>query len=137
MNISLQLSPHFNRAEWFVTSDRAQLIAEFALLPSPEQAEITDNMRHLAERLEPVRVRNGRPMPISSGYRTWRLHQEIYRRLGQRPPLQSAHLDGSAADFPLTCLAPGMTRWLHESWDGGFGRYSWGCHLDTGKRRRW
>lgn len=138
MNLDIQLTPHFHLREFFHTEHNPdKLVQEFKSLPGLRQGELVDNIRQLAAKLEPVRVMNQQAMDVESGWRSWRLHAEVYRELGQKPPTYSEHLQGLAADFLHSCLSPGIVTVLWRDWQGGMGKYSWGIHLDIGRKRRW
>ena len=89
----------------------------------------------IAQNLELVRDKIGRPIQITSWYRP----PAVNRSVGGAS--NSRHLVGDAADVQV----PGMTphqlyRLINEFWGdrGGLGRYNWGVHFDTrGYRARW
>ncbi|MEU7603497.1 D-Ala-D-Ala carboxypeptidase family metallohydrolase, partial [Streptomyces sp. NPDC041003] len=66
-----------------------------------DQARIS---AELVRCLQAIRVRIGRPVNITSGYRSWTRNVEVYRALGKKPTL-SRHCSGQAADI----TAKGMT----------------------------
>lgn len=60
------------------------------------------NLAELQKRLQLVRDAWGRPMNVTSGYRSLQQHLRIYHKLGKhgdQVPMNSAHLSGLAADF--------------------------------------
>lgn len=91
----MKLSKHFELAEFLVSETAAR--QGIANEPTPE---VLDNLRRLCESvLEPLRVKLGRPVVITSGYRSPALN----RAVGGSPT--SHHLQGRAADL----IVPGMT----------------------------
>jgi hypothetical protein len=46
-----------------------------------------------------LRAAFGKPMVITSGYRSWAVHENIYKKLGRTPPKGSMHLRGAAIDI--------------------------------------
>ncbi len=80
-----QLSPHFTLAEFLAPGDKVK--------PTPAQIE---NLRRLCvEVLEPMRKKLGRPLTITSGFRSHAYNAEI----GGAPGSQ--HTQGIAADVAL------------------------------------
>lgn len=57
-----------------------------------------NNLRILNYKLNCVRQFFGKPLTITSGFRTVPEQMEIYLKLGKKPPLGSMHLFGAAAD---------------------------------------
>lgn len=90
----MQLTPHFSLSEF--TDSPTALRKGISNLPT-ESAMI--NLQRVAETMEKVRNLLGRPVVISSGYRSPALNAAVG---GAR---SSAHLTGLAADFTV----PGMT----------------------------
>lgn len=86
----MQLSPHFSLAELTVTHEN--------LDNTPNPAQIA-HLRVLASGLELVRKALGKPMRITSGFRS----KEVNAAIGGA--VNSAHLSGIAADF----VVEGMT----------------------------
>ena len=98
-----QLSANFNLSE-FIASQTA---ARQGIANQPTQQDV-DNLQQLCQQvLEPVRgLLGGRPMFISSGYRSQALNAAVGGAQG------SDHLSGRAADF--TCPGFGSVRTI---WD--------------------
>lgn len=51
----------------------------------------------------------------------------------------SKHTEGHAVDFVPAKWEKVHSDWMEKrlkDWDGGFGMYSWGVHLDLGTKRR-
>lgn len=90
----MMLSPHFSLAEL----THSQEATRKGLDNTPSEA-VTDNLRRLAERLEQVRSVLGKPVTISSGYRS----PEVNEAIGGVDT--SEHCDGRAAD--IICPAYG------------------------------
>lgn len=89
----MRLSPHFHLDE-FTTSQTA---ARHGISNAPTAAVI-ERLKTTAAGLEKVRASLGKPILVSSGYRS----PEVNRRVGGSPT--SAHLKGWAADF----ISPGF-----------------------------
>ena len=85
-----QLTDHFTFEE-LTRSDTAERLG----IPNTLPVEVAENLTTLAENLEKVRAILGRPMRISSGFRS----QELNAKIGGAQ--NSAHVQGLAADF--TC----------------------------------
>lgn len=91
----MQLSPHFSLAE--MTASQTSARKGIANVPD---ARALAALRHLCVAvLEPLRTRIGRPVIVTSGYRSPRLN----RAIGGAPGSQ--HSRGEAADI----VVPGMT----------------------------
>jgi len=88
------VTPHFTYDELIAS----QTAARFGI-PNVPTEEVKRNMKVLAEGLEKVRALLGKPMTISSGFRSSVLNHKVG---GSR---KSAHMTGFAADF--TCWAYG------------------------------
>lgn len=74
---------------------RNEIVREAGPLPP----EIERNVERLLSALNKVRSAFKRPMIVTSGLRSMEHHESIYRRMGKKPPLFSAHLVGLAADI--------------------------------------
>ena len=72
---------------------------DFASLPKDHQG----NLMILLEKVNKVRIAYGKPMTVTSGYRSMQEHLDIYRRKGitdqNRIPMKSKHLYGQAVDI--------------------------------------
>lgn len=91
MNISLsdQLTPHFRLREFTVSATAKKL----KLSNNPDAGQ-TENLRALCEHvLEPLRLRYGRFIKVTSGYRCPRLNRAV------RGARNSQHMSGEAADI--------------------------------------
>jgi hypothetical protein len=84
----MNLSPHFTLAEL----TQSQTAAREGLDNTPP-AEMVDALRKTAELLERVRALLGKPILVSSGYRSPRVNRAV------GGAAQSAHMLGCAADF--------------------------------------
>ena len=58
----------------------------------------------LVQCLQAIRDRVGRPVTVTSGFRSWQRNEEVYRRAARKPTL-SRHCSGQAADIKIA----GMT----------------------------
>lgn len=60
------------------------------------------NLEELLKRVNKLRSAYGKPMTVSSGYRSMQHHKDIYRSKGvpdSKIPMKSNHLYGRACDF--------------------------------------
>lgn len=66
-------------------------------------SDIQDNLTDLVERLNVIRRAYGKPMTVSSGFRTKEDHLRVYREKGitdpKKIPMGSRHLSGKACDI--------------------------------------
>lgn len=98
----MNLSPHFSLQE-FVTSDYA---IRHGLKMEPDAVHIT-NMKRLCDTvLEPLRLFFGKPLKITSGFRSPELNQAIGGSSA------SQHCQGEAADITMAGV-PNMTLAKH------------------------
>ncbi|MFD4351477.1 glucosaminidase domain-containing protein [Nocardia sp. NPDC058518] len=84
-----QISPHFTVGELVTSGGRAA-----------DRARISPA---LIQCLEAIRVRAGRPVRISSGYRSWARNAAVYKQRNKKPTL-SRHCSGQAADITIAGL---------------------------------
>lgn len=72
---------------------------DLASLPQEHQ----DNLKVLLEKVNQVRIAYGKPMTVTSGYRSMQEHLDIYKRKGivdpKMIPMKSNHLYGLAVDI--------------------------------------
>ncbi len=89
----------------------------------------------LAQVLQKIRSRFGKPVTINSAYRT-----EVHNRAEGGSPT-SQHKYGLAADIVVQGVAPmDVARYAETvlGAKGGIGLYEWGVHVDVrAKRSRW
>ena len=58
------------------------------------------NLEELKDKLNKLRIEWGKPMVVTSGFRTVYQHRLIYSKKGNdKPPMGSQHLQGKAADI--------------------------------------
>lgn len=102
----MKLSEHFSLHEFTSSETAARMGRE--IVPTPEQLE---NLTQLcADLLEPIRVKLGRPIVITSGLRPAWLNVLI----GGSP--KSAHMDGLAADVKIVGMTPDVfARWVRHN----------------------
>lgn len=113
MDRNAKLSPHFKLSEF---------VRDVDPLPPPA---ILANLKRLAEALEGVRSKlGGKPITITSGYRTQRHNAEVGGSKG------SFHLTGLAADIVVGGLSAREVQKLLADWPGGMGSYAGWTHLD-------
>lgn len=119
MDRNTQLTPSFKLSEFLRAEDP---------LPAPW---ILDNLKALANRLQVIRDLLGRPIRITSGYRT----PEHNKAVGGEP--NSYHLKGMAADIVVDGMTPTAVQNYLGRWSGGLGSYPNFTHVDIGPKRRW
>lgn len=101
-----QLTPHFSLHEFLASETAARMGRE--IIPTPDQLK---NITRLCETLlEPIRVKLGRSMVITSGLRPPWLNVMI------GGSLKSAHMDGLAADVKIVGMSPQVfSRWVKSN----------------------
>lgn len=98
----------------------------------PPTVEVVRNLRNVANRLQLLRDLLGRPIRITSGYRSIKYNSKI----GGAP--NSYHIRGMAADFIVDGMAPIEVQKYLENWNGGLGRYPTFTHVDIREEKaRW
>lgn len=123
--MNLQLTPNFNLSE-FQSRDGA-----------PMPPDVRTNVEHLAQQLQVIRDHIGRPLAITSGYRS-EAHTRKLISQGIKTSLKSYHVTGKAADLKAGTmsakeLAATITALMIEGkiTAGGVGLYSTWVHYDT------
>lgn len=97
----------------------------------PDRDQIR-NLIALANRLQLMRDILGKPIAITSGFRSPQHNQQI----GGAPG--SLHLSGMAADIQVQDMtSDNVFSRLSGIWSGGLGVYDYHVHVDIGQRRRW
>lgn len=120
MDRDTQLTPHFNLSEFIRPQD-----------PMPSKAVLA-NLQRLAERLEKVRALVGKPIKITSGYRTAAHNKAV----GGAPG--SYHLKGMAADIIVPGMSAPRVQGILHDWNGGMGSSTGFTHLDIrAYKARW
>lgn len=114
------ITPNFNRGELIG-------ITKWETLPG----DIRNNLLAITNRLQVLRDLVGKPIKISSGYRT----PERNRQIGGAP--DSWHVKGGAVDIPREFIPNWLLTQLESAWSGGMGTYDHHIHLDIGLKRRW
>lgn len=102
-------------------------------------AELCDNVLKLAQNLQALRDKIGKPIKIMSGYR----HLEYNKKIGGAR--KSKHMEAMAADIRVKGIGPANLAKIIESLikegtmaAGGVGRYPTFTHYDVrGKNARW
>ncbi len=117
MNRNQKLSEHFT-------------LGEFVRPGVTISPTIYANLITLCQRLEEARKKLGKPMVITSGYRT----PSHNKAVGGAP--KSYHLKGMAADFTVPGMSPQEVQKALEWWQGGMEYAPTWTHLDTGPKRR-
>lgn len=100
------MTPHFtieemSRSDWAIRND----------VPNTPSAEVTDNLYKLCTLvLEPLRTQIGRPIIVSSGYRSPTVNKAV------GGATNSAHLTGRAADITAVGMtASALARFIRRS----------------------
>jgi len=108
INKSLQLTPNFSLAEFISPND-----------PEGWQFDIKvlNNLYKVANRLQVIRDLLGKPMSITSGYRSPKHNANVG---GEQ---NSYHTKGMAADFTVTGMSPVQVSQFLRNWTGGLGTY--------------
>jgi len=116
----LQLTENFNLSELH-SKDGSDM-------PS----EVFDNLLILIKKVQKLRSESGLPFKVNSAYRSIEHNKKV------KGAVNSLHTKGMAIDIS----APEGTKLRQfllskrENWQGGFGLYSWGVHLDTGQKKK-
>ena len=112
-----QLTEHFHESEF----------------ADPATGEVKVDSR-LVSRLEQMRQEIGRPINITSGYRSPEHNANL-----PGAATNSQHMYGKAADITVDGMSPREVAKIAEKYfgDGGIGVYSGHVHVDVGPRRRW
>lgn len=113
----MQLSPYFKVKEFRCKDGSDAIFIDLSLVVLLDQ----------------IREHYGRPVSITSGYRT----PEHNKKVGGAE--HSQHVEGKAADFTVKGVDPKTVyAWLDTWHTGGLGVYEGWTHIDTrAKRRRW
>jgi zinc D-Ala-D-Ala carboxypeptidase len=103
--VNQQLSTHFILREFLSSEMAARMGRE--IVPPPD---VLTNLQRLCQQvLEPIRVKLGKPIVITSGYRPDWLNVAIG---GSRT---SAHMSGNAADIKIVGMKPlEFCRWVQQ-----------------------
>ena len=108
------------------------VVKEFACQDGSDPVFIS---RELVETLQKIRSHFGRPLIISSGFRTASHNKKV------GGATYSQHLYGTAADICISGIKPKDMADYAETLlpnTGGIGIYSWGIHVDVRKvKARW
>jgi hypothetical protein len=126
--------PNFSLKEMVEGSRNAQLptiIAEKDLFWKELTLQAASNLCILAWNLQTnVRDKLNIDILVTNAWRP-----SVYEVRKKRRP-DGTHPQGLAAD--VTCRNNNaLFNLVKDDWNGGFGRYSWGAHLDIHVKRRW
>jgi hypothetical protein len=101
----MKLSPHFHLSEFTASQTATRLMIDN--IPGPDEIAA---MKLLCRKvLEPVRENYGKPVIISSGYRSEELNRAL---MGSR---SSQHIRGQAVDFEIAGLSNlTICRWMER-----------------------
>ncbi len=109
---NILLTPNFRLAEF--------LHKDSPLPPLP----VLENLYRVANRLQVIRDLLGKPITITSGWRTL----EHNKAVGGAP--NSMHLSGMAVDIVISGMTPKQVQDYLKNWNGGLGYGSTFTHLD-------
>ena len=109
--IDIQLTPNFK-------------LSEFCSLDQHITNEILGNIIKLAKRLQEFRDKIGKPIKITSGYRSPE-HNKIIGGASN-----SYHMKGMAIDCVIDGMTPEQAYKQLTDWQGGIGLYIAHLHLD-------
>lgn len=92
-----------------------ELIGSETLADIPHGHQL--NLEELLKRVNKIRAEWGKPMVVTSGYRSEQTHLRIYSQKGitdrKKIPMKSSHLSGEAVDIYDPDLS--LTKWLKEN----------------------
>ena len=111
---------------------------------APMPLSVRVNIERLANNLQALRDEIGKPITITSGYRSVE-HTRALMKRGVKTSLNSQHVLGTAADFKVAGLSPKHVATVIEVLiaegkmeEGGLKAYRSWVHYDcAGHRRRW
>lgn len=110
--------------------------------PTPEQLR---NIKELAQQLQEIRNYIGKPIHITSAFRSEHYNDVVLVKKGYKPSKNSQHKLGKAADLVVKSMHPKELRRhildlikVGAIKQGGVGLYNGMVHYDTrGRRARW
>jgi len=98
----------------------------------PPSVEVVRNLRNVANRLQLLRDLLGKPIRVTSGYRSIQHNA----RIGGSP--NSFHILGMAADIVVDGMSPKEVQEYLKHWSGGLGSYDTFTHVDIRDEKvRW
>lgn len=128
MDFTRNIARSFTLGEFFVTNSaggKAGLYEDLLALPEARRNAIITNIRALAPHLQDIRNHYGRPVVITSGWRSARVNWQV------RGASNSQHLVGKAADIVVVGVSPKeVQRYLNPIWKGGLGFGRTFTHVD-------
>lgn len=128
MKLTDQLTQDFKLSEFFITSQaggQAGLWADFMALPEAKRKAYYSNILQVAKYLQCLRSLIGKPINITSGWRSPRVNELV------GGVSDSRHLTGQAADFNIAGMTPKeVQRILDPWWFGGLGYGDTFTHTD-------
>ena len=118
---NLQLTKNFNLNELDCNSGK------------DTPGEVVENLKLLCKEVQKLRDEYGKPFIVNSGYRD----EEYNKKIGGVK--NSNHIKGKAMDIHAP-VGSSLRQFLlskEKAWNGGFGVYNWGIHLDIRSKSRW
>ena len=120
LDLTRNISRNFTLGEFLVTNSAggtAGLLEDLLALPEAERESVLMNIRAVGNNLQTqVRERFGRPVIITSGWRSRRVNKQV------NGASRSQHLIGKAADFVVVGMSPrDVQKALDHCWFGGLG----------------
>lgn len=97
------------------------------------------NLMRVAFVMQLLRGIWGKPITITSGFRSKKTNKDLYKKLNKPEKIGSYHLLGLAVDFTVEGMSPKQVqRYLDTvNWPGGMGYGATFTHIDLGPKRRW
>jgi uncharacterized protein YcbK (DUF882 family) len=125
-----KVAHNFTLGEFFVTSHNQVLLRqEFIALPEAQRMDYLLNILMLAQRLQVIRDYYGKPITITSGWRSKRVNNAV------GGASSSYHLTGMAADITVAGVPPAKVQADFRHWSGGLGQNINFTHLDIRPKR--
>lgn len=124
-----KLTRNFSLGEFFVTNvfgGQDQLIREFEALPRERKHKYYQNIVMLTQRMQEIRDHFGKPIKITSGWRSVRVNKIVGGKLA------SYHLTGMACDFTVEGVSEKLVQryLIQKKWQGGLGFGHGFTHVD-------